>query len=155
MRMKRRQDDTKLELTPLIDVVFLLLVFFVFALVLMVRADVLDLRLPEVGSGETARRGTEVRVTLTEAGSVLVNGRSVEAEGAGDAVLGLLAETPDALVVLSADERARAGALIELADALVAAGVNEFSVLGSPSGSDTGTGGAEEAPMNPGAGLDE
>lgn len=134
MKLKRRQQDVRLELTPLIDVVFLLLVFFVFSLVLMVRADVLDLRLPEIGSGETARRGAEIRVTLTEDGSVLVAGESVSADTAGEAVLKRLTEAPGTPVVLTADARAKAGALIELADRLVTAGVTEFSVLGSPGG---------------------
>lgn len=132
MKLKRRQHETRLELTPLIDVVFLLLVFFVFALVLMVRADALDLQLPRVGSGSPADRSETVRVTLAEDGAIFVQGEPVERSGAGGAVLRAQAAAPGAAVVLSADARATSGALIELADALVAAGITEFSVLGTP-----------------------
>lgn len=132
MKLHRRQHEIRLELTPLIDVVFLLLVFFVFALVLMVRADTLDLQLPEVGSGEPARAGQEIRVTLSADGTVYVAGEPVDASDAGDAVRSRLEEFPGTPVVLSADARARAGVLIEIADVLVSAGVTEFSVLGSP-----------------------
>ena len=45
--MARRQPiEPRLELTPLIDVVFLLLTFFVFAMVLSARLEVTDVRLP-------------------------------------------------------------------------------------------------------------
>jgi biopolymer transport protein ExbD len=160
MKLRRRASDVRLELTPLIDVVFLLLVFFVFALVLMVRADTLDLRLPEVGTGDPAERIEAIRVTLTADGDVLVEGQATEQGAVGESVHAALAARPGAPVVLSADERASAGALIELADTLVAAEVTEFSVLGNPRSADpdnapparTGpaqTGGAEAGEPNP------
>lgn len=132
MKLRRRREEIRMELTPLIDVVFLLLVFFVFALVLMVRADALDLQLPKVGTGRPAERSATLRVTLAEDGGVLVDGAAVQAADAGDAVRQALDASPGLAVVLSADARAPAGSLIELADALVAAGVTEFSILGSP-----------------------
>lgn len=113
MKLKRRHHETRMEMTPLIDVVFLLLVFFVFSLVLMVRADVLDLKLPEVGSGATASGRASIRVTLTTDGSVLVGGDMVVVEELGSAVLALLEASPGTPVVVTADARAEAGALIE------------------------------------------
>ena len=44
------------ELTPLIDVVFLLLTFFILAAVLMVRVDVLGIRLPTLAAGTPLER---------------------------------------------------------------------------------------------------
>ena len=132
MKLRRRSQEIRFEMTPLIDVVFLLLVFFVFAMVLMIRADSLDLRLPSVGSGATARTGQAIRVTLAQDGSLRVDGEPVEMAAVGEAVRGRMDEGSS--VLLSADERAPSGVLIELADALMGAGVTEFSVLGRPAG---------------------
>jgi biopolymer transport protein ExbD len=132
MKLRRHRVPIQLEMTPLIDVVFLLLTFFIFALVLMVRADVLDIRLPRVGSGTPASRAEAVLVSLRADGVVVVNGETVEADRAGDRVRALLEGREGTTVLLSADERAPAGLLIELADRLVAAGVREFSIAGTP-----------------------
>ncbi len=121
-----------MEMTPLIDVVFLLLVFFVFALVLMVRADVLDLQLPRIATGSPSQQTQTIRLTLAQDGSILVQGEPTLLGQAGEAVRLAQSQSPGSTVILSADARAPSGALIELADSLVAAGITEFSVMGAP-----------------------
>ena len=63
-RVRRMGDDARVELTPMIDVVFLLLTFFVFSIVLMIRADVLDVQLPELTAGENAERVTPITIAI-------------------------------------------------------------------------------------------
>jgi len=132
MKLKRRSQEIRMEMTPLIDVIFLLLVFFVFALVLMVRADVLDLQLPRIATGSPSQQTQTIRITLAQDGSILVQGEPTQREQAGESVRLAISQSPDSTVILSADARAPAGALIELADALVVAGITEFSVQGAP-----------------------
>ncbi len=123
----------RLELTPLIDVVFLLLTFFVFALVLMVRADVLDVKLPELGAGRSADRTPAITIVIDEDGTLFVEGEATELAGVGDRVRALRSERGEsAPVLLAVDERGRAGDLIKLADTLNAEGIAEFSIIGRP-----------------------
>lgn len=124
--------EVRLDLTPLIDVVFLLLTFFLFSMVLMVRADVLDVSLPEIGSGRPGERVSAITVSIDADGAVFVNGEPVEVSGVADEVKRLRAEAEEAPVLLAVDEGGRAGRLIELADVLRGAGINEFSVIGRP-----------------------
>jgi biopolymer transport protein ExbD len=132
VKLRRNQHPVQLDMTPLIDVVFLLLTFFIFALVLMVRADVLDIRLPEIGQGESAAGVEAVVLTLDRDGVVFIDGDPVQ-EGDLGALIGAARESrPGASVIISADERAPAGALIALADTLIGAGITEFSVAGTP-----------------------
>lgn len=116
----------------MIDVVFLLLTFFIFSVALMVRADVLGVSLPELTAGEPAERVEPITVTLRVGGAVSLMGEPVEREQLVEALRSLVAERPDAPVLLAADVGAGAGELIELADALVGAGVTRFSVVGRP-----------------------
>lgn len=61
---KNRRVEATLELTPLIDVIFLLLIFFVMTTTpAMTTAERLDVDLPEAASGEAAEQ-EEQRVTL-------------------------------------------------------------------------------------------
>ncbi len=149
MKIRRSRLETRLDMTPLIDVVFLLLTFFIFAMVLMVRADVLSIVLPKVGTGVKATSPDRVLVTLTEQGKVLVDGEPTPTGDVGPRLVAILAEKPGAVVLLAADARAPAGGLIELANTLVGVGIGEFSIIGSPNDGD-GSGGHPRPDTNPG-----
>jgi len=131
--VRRSSPDVRLELTPLIDVVFLLLTFFVFSLVLMVRADVLDVKLPELSAGRTADRTPAITIVIDEDGGLFVEGEATELSEIGGRVRAIREERGEtAPLLLAVDELGRAGDLIELADTLNAEGIGEFSVIGRP-----------------------
>ena len=130
-------------MTPLIDVVFLLLTFFIFALVLMVRAEVLDVKLPEIAAGE-APSGDLVTIVLDQEGAILVEGEPTGLDALGERVRALLAERPEARLVVAVDREGRSGELIKLADTLAAEGLGEFSIIGTQA--EEGTGTPEERP---------
>jgi biopolymer transport protein ExbD len=116
----------------MIDVVFLLLTFFVFALILTVRMDVSDIRLPEARSGEPAERVAPVVLALTEAGELRLDTEPVAWADLSAAVRALLAERPDARLFVAADREAPAGRLFELIDLLKAAGQSDIRFLRDP-----------------------
>jgi len=65
MRLVRRQDHSpRIELLPLIDVIFLLLVFFIYSFLVMTYARVLPVRLMPVTAGEAAERGAVMAITI-------------------------------------------------------------------------------------------
>ncbi len=129
-RVRRMGDDARVELTPMIDVVFLLLTFFVFSIVLMIRADVLDVRLPELTAGENAQRVTPITIAIDEQGILFVNAEQIAQDQIIARVGTLRAESPDSPILLAVDVRSDAGVLIQLADALVAAEMGDFSIVG-------------------------
>ncbi len=122
-----------MELTPLIDVVFLLLTFFVFSMVLMVRAQVLDVELPALTAGRAGERTESITVAIDQSGGVFVDGRAVSIEDLPNAVSerreGASSEVP---ILIAVDAGGRAGRLIEVADVLTGAGITRFSVVGQP-----------------------
>jgi biopolymer transport protein ExbD len=124
-------------MTPLLDVVFLLLTFFIFALVLMVRAEVLDISLPALSSGDPARPGSAITITLDAAGVVHVNGQETSRDDLVDRVRTLQEQIGQELgeparLFVAADERGRSGDLINLIDTLAHSGLGDFSVVGRP-----------------------
>jgi biopolymer transport protein ExbD len=130
VRFRRSSPEVRFEMTPLIDVVFLLLTFFIFALVLMVRANVLDVTLPEVGSGPAAE-GITVTIAIDRENRLFVDGEPVEKAALVEAVRGAMAESPDARLVIAADQASASGVLISLADMLGREGLGEFSIIGT------------------------
>jgi biopolymer transport protein ExbD len=123
-------DEPRLEIMPLIDVIFLLLTFFIFSVAMMVRADALDVTLPSVAAGETVERTEIVSVTVLADGSVRVLGEPVAEAELGARVAQLAGAGKRVLV--ASDERATSGSLLRVLDALSAAGVENVGVIGRP-----------------------
>ena len=132
-RVRRMSSDVHIEMTPMIDVVFLLLTFFIFAVVMMVRADVLDVNLPELAAGQAAERTIPITIVIDETGSLFVNSEPVELASIIEHVQSLKEQIGDGsatTVVLAVDTKSPAGVMISLADTLTGAGMGEFSIIG-------------------------
>jgi biopolymer transport protein ExbD len=129
-RVRRMSGDVHIEMTPMIDVVFLLLTFFVFTMVLMVRADVLDVNLPELGSGRSAESVIPITIAISDTGAIFVNSEAVDMDGVVGRVEALRQELGDGALVLAVDTDSPAGVMIGLADVLTGAGLGEFSIIG-------------------------
>jgi biopolymer transport protein ExbD len=110
--------------------VFLLLTFFVFTMVLMVRADVLDVNLPEIGSGRSAESVIPITIAISDTGAIFVNSEAVDMDGVVERVEALRQEFGDGALVLAVDTDSPAGVMIGLADVLTGAGLGEFSIIG-------------------------
>lgn len=138
IRLRRQLAEPRLEVMPLIDVVFLLLTFFIYSLVLMVRANMLPITLPELASGEPAEPVTPIVVLIDRAGNLYLDAEPVA--GVDEAILQLRIlrdERPKDPVVVAADQDGDADRLptfLQLIDRLAdpASGVGDFSIMGRP-----------------------
>ncbi len=137
-RARSTFDEPRLEIMPLVDVVFVLLTFFVFALMLMVRADALHIALPQIGAGDPIEPSELITVAVTEAGDVMVNGEPVAMEDVGQATLQRMEDLrlggAEARVVIAADERSATRELLQVLDSLTSAGVGNVAIMGRPTG---------------------
>lgn len=120
---------------PLIDVVFLLITFFIFAMTLMIRAQVLPIELPPLSAGREAPRVDAISVTLDPAGSLFVDGEQSSLELVVDEIHERRAEKPDARIYIAASLEGDADRLptfIELVNRLRGSGIEEFFIVGRP-----------------------
>ncbi|RNC81289.1 MAG: biopolymer transporter ExbD [Phycisphaera sp.] len=132
IRFRNKQPEPRLEMMPLLDVVFLLLTFFAFALMVMVRADTVDVELPVIDPTGNARQGPPpIVVSLADDGRFALNGEFIEQIAIPEAVNTAVADSPDSPVVLEIDVGSESGKLIELVQQLRSAGVEQFSILGN------------------------
>jgi len=139
-----------MEMAPLIDVIFLLLTFFVFALVLMVQAEILDVRLPALASAERARQGEYVSVTLDAEGVIFVDGEAVEIDQVVERVREAVGEgEEERKVLLAADEDGDLRHFFALWDRLVGSGIGEIGLVGRVS-----PGRPDDAPPRPEGGRE-
>ncbi|MDP7004985.1 MAG: biopolymer transporter ExbD [Phycisphaerales bacterium] len=102
--IRRTEHDTRVEILPLIDVVFLLLTFFIYAMVLMVRAEILPVPLESYISGTTAEPKPSIAVTIAVDGNVYVGKNVVRIDAVAQAVKEKKKEKPDAVVYLVVED---------------------------------------------------
>jgi len=126
--------EPRLELTPLMDVMFLLLTFFILAFVLMVRLEVTDIRLPGAGAGQTEQRQQAVVLALVEDGSLTIDGQPTTLDTLLTDLQARLDANPGAQLVIATDTESRSGRLFELMDALRAGGFADLRFLRLPRG---------------------
>ena len=120
MKLKTRQrDEPDINLTSLIDVVLLLLIFFMVSTSFVREAEI-NLRLPEASaSASTDAPADALEITVTEAGGYLVNGRALvnsERRTLRAAIERLVGEKRDMTVYIRADANASHQAVVTAMD---------------------------------------
>ncbi len=119
---KRR---ARVEMLPIIDVVFLLLVFFIYAFLSMVMHRGLDVELPGVNASSVSQQ-EYVDITLTADNELFVNKQPATLESAPAAVHAALAGR-DLPVFINGDHQAELGLAIQLLDHLRFEGIKKVS----------------------------
>jgi len=102
--LRRSEHETRVEMMPLIDVVFLLLTFFIYAMVLMVRAEVLPVPLESYVSGTPAEPRPSISVTIAVDGNIYVNKTIVDLDGVALAVSKELEDEPEGVIYVVVED---------------------------------------------------
>lgn len=131
MRARRRPRAAgEINLSPLIDMTFILLIFFMVTTT-FVRDAELGIQRPGAASAEASQQRT-LRVSLDRAGRVFVDARPVRAWMLQSRVRALLQRNPIKKVVVVADRRVDTGRLVDTVDQCRLAGAAEVAVAVEP-----------------------
>jgi len=128
--MRRRQvqeaDDTEVNVTPMLDVVFIMLIFFIVTASFVKEAGI-DVNRPDAATAERKERGN-ILVAISENGQIWINKRQVDPRAVRANIERMHAENPQGAVVIQADEDSRNALLVQVMDAARLAGVHEVSI---------------------------
>src|SRR5688572_25849929 len=135
MRLEREEPEEEvLNLTPLIDMVFLLLVFFL-AATTFARAEVeMDLDLPRSQAGKSDRESHLLVVNVLRDGRIRVDGREVTAEALRQRLRAAAARDKEQAVLIRGDTKVQFGVVAMAFDACLAAKLSRVSVAAEPEG---------------------
>ncbi|MGM0521367.1 MAG: ExbD/TolR family protein [Pseudomonadota bacterium] len=125
--MESTAESTEVNLTPMLDVVFIMLIFFIVTTSFIKESGV-EIERPE-SSAASPRPDAQVLVAVTPEGAVWVDGRPVDLHRVGQTVADIV--TGEGSVVIQADRNATTGVLIEVMDRLQSAGVDQVAVAAS------------------------
>ncbi len=116
----RARIHSHLDIAPLIDIVFLLLVFFMLTSTFLV-PEAIELQLPESSSADTAEV-TPITVLLDSNGRIALNDQPVELERLREVMERLLEKKPDSPITLKSDAHTELQQLLRVMDEIRAAG---------------------------------
>ena len=104
MRVDTDEAEEVLNLAPMIDVVFLLLIFFMVATTFIEKEKEMGIELPSAEAGEQSHHDDELIINLRKDGTIVINGQEVDPEdGLRTALERVARSTPDIPVTIRGD----------------------------------------------------
>ena len=117
----------RIEIVPMIDTIFFLLVFFMIATLSMTQQQGLPVNLPRAATGEREIR-ENVTLTLTREGRLYYNKQEIDLPHMESHLKIDLSENPKLLVIINADTDVAHGRVVELMDEVKAAGASRMAI---------------------------
>lgn len=124
--LKPKEEEAAIDMTPMLDVVFIMLIFFIVT-TSFVKESGVDVLKPTATTA-IEKPKANIFIGITEAGDIYMLKRKVEKESVRSNVEGMLLENPESAVVIQADMRSDSGILLDVIDAAKKAGVQNISV---------------------------
>lgn len=123
---RRRSRTTELNMAPLIDMVFLLLIFFLVTTSFVREAGV-EVKRPKAQTA-VAKEKANMIIGVTDNGTVYIEGKSIDIRSLRARMERFVSEAPNGSVVIVADQQSATGIVVQVMDACRLAGVGEISL---------------------------
>jgi len=124
---KQPMRKARIEIIPMIDTIFFLLVFFMFTSLSMVKMNGMDVSLPKDSSSPDQKPPPQVMVTVTRAGDFLLNTTKIDPNQLGTDLQNQINAKPDTVFIVNVDKERPTQNIIDVMDA-----VNGVRIPGHP-----------------------
>ena len=126
MRRKRIREESHLDLTPMLDIVFIMLIFFIVT-TSFIKESGIEVNRPNAETAERDQKGN-ILVAISENNEIFIDRRKVDLRAIRPNIIRLKAENPEGSVIIQADKASQTGLLVEAMDQIRLAGVQEISI---------------------------
>jgi biopolymer transport protein ExbD len=128
MKFQRtRQEEPSLGIAPLIDIVFLLLIFFMVTSHFDVASGV-RIKLPQISRVIFDQQEDQVTVLIDPSGQTYFEGKALDLTALGERLRELVEEKNSVQLILQADKDVKHGVVVEAMDAAKTAGVKSIVI---------------------------
>ena len=125
-RRIREDDESEVNLTPMLDVVFIMLIFFIVT-ASFVKESGIDVNRPDAQTAVKKQRAS-ILIAISEEGEIWIKKRRVDIRQVRPNVEKMLAENPQGSVVIQADKESKNGLFVQVMDAARAAGAYNIAI---------------------------
>jgi len=124
-------DDSTVDMTPMLDIVFIMLIFFIVTTSFVKESGVTVSR-PSAETAAEDKKGN-IMVAIKPNGEIWVDKRVIDIRSVRANIEKLRAEAPESAVVIQADTDSRTGILVQVMDQVRLAGITNISIAADPS----------------------
>ena len=128
-RRAREEEESEVNLTPMLDVVFIMLIFFIVTASFVKEAGI-DVNKPDASTAEPKQKAN-ILVAIDSQNAIWIDRRQVDPRAVRANIERLHAENPQGTVVIQADEDANTKTLVWVMDAARQAGVYDVAIAAS------------------------
>ena len=119
-------EESQIELTPMLDVVFIMLIFFIVT-TSFVKESGIEINRPQADSVQKQKRAS-IFIAIDDKGHVWLQKRKLELDAVRANIEKLHAESPEGTVIIQADKKSETGVLVKVMDQVRLAGVKNISI---------------------------
>lgn len=123
----KTKKKARIEIIPMIDTMFFLLVFFMIATLSMTVMKGMQVNLPKA-SAVKKDLNENLSVTISKEGHVYLNKKEVSISELRGALVGEVSANPDVLVIVNADEEVLHGKVVEVMDEIKLSGITKLAI---------------------------
>lgn len=124
---KKRKKDIHIDITPLVDTVFILLIFFALSLN-FVKVSALNIQLPEISANRLPVRTDTLKIRIDSDEKIYFNGKNVDMLNNLKKKLAGCRDKRSATLIIEADVNVRHGRVVEVMDSCKSAGVRRIAI---------------------------
>lgn len=128
IRHKTTDDDTGIDLTPMLDVVFIMLIFFIVT-ASFVKEVGMEIAQQEPSANEEQSESKNIVLKVTSDNQIWLEGRRIDVRSVRANVERIHAENPKAAVIIQAAPQASNNTLVQISDQSREANVYDISLL--------------------------
>jgi biopolymer transport protein ExbD len=126
-RHKRGDDEAEINMTPMLDIVFIMLIFFIVT-TSFVKEIGIDVNRPSNAPPRKTKESQVILIEISEVGVISINRRQTEMAAVRANIESERSRTPDASVVVVADKDADSGILVRVIDQARRGGATRVSL---------------------------
>lgn len=119
-------DSNDIDITPMLDIVFIMLIFFIVT-TSFVKESGVTVNRPSAQTAE-AKKGSNILVAIRANGDIWIDRRAIDLRAVRPNVERMKAENPEGSVIIQADEYSSTGLLVKVMDQIRLAGITNISV---------------------------
>jgi len=127
---RRRGIIAEINVTPLVDIMLVLLIIFMLTAHLIAR-QAIEIELPRAAQS-TALPPTTLAITLKADGAIFLNNQPVTPQALRDAIKASVARDPKTQAIVAGDKRVSHGRVVWVLDTVKALGITQFAIQIDP-----------------------
>ncbi len=125
-RVNQNNDSAEIDMTPMLDIVFIMLIFFIVT-TSFVKESGISINRPKASTAKNKNKAS-ILIAISDTGEIWMQRRHIDIRSVRANVERLHAENPEGGVVIQADIESKSGLLVKVMDQVRLAGIYNISI---------------------------